>query len=249
MAIRTASSSSSNGMTTSTGPKISSWAIVIELSTSVKSVGLTKNPLSKPFGGLGAADQHRRALVDTLLDVAEDALRCLSEMTGPHSVPGSCGSPGDDALVHRLEDRDALVVARPRQQHPGRRWRSPGRRACTARCRSGRPCEVGVLQHDRRRLAAEFEEQPLHRRGALLHDPLADDGRTGERDQVDLGRERELLADEVVGRGDDVDDTRWDVGLLGDQPADPGGVERRVRAPASARRCCRSPAPGRACGS
>ena len=41
LAIRTASSSSSYGMTTSTGPKISSCAIVMVLSTSVKSVGLT----------------------------------------------------------------------------------------------------------------------------------------------------------------------------------------------------------------
>ena len=41
LAIRIASSSSSNGMTDSTGPKISSWAMVILLSTSVKSVGLT----------------------------------------------------------------------------------------------------------------------------------------------------------------------------------------------------------------
>ena len=39
--MRTASSSSSNGIITSTGPKISSWAIVIELSTSANSVGST----------------------------------------------------------------------------------------------------------------------------------------------------------------------------------------------------------------
>ena len=42
LAIRTASSSSSNPMTESTGPKISSCAIVIVLSTSAKSVGSTK---------------------------------------------------------------------------------------------------------------------------------------------------------------------------------------------------------------
>jgi hypothetical protein len=37
--MRTASSSEENLITDSTGPKISSWAIVIELSTSVKIVG------------------------------------------------------------------------------------------------------------------------------------------------------------------------------------------------------------------
>ena len=57
---------------------------------------------------------------------------------------------------------------------------------------------------------------------------LPTDRRAGERDHVDLGRQRQFLADEVVGRGDDVDDTGWDVGLLGDEPTQPGGVERRV---------------------
>ena len=39
--MRTASSSSSYGMTASTGPKISSWAIVESGSTSTNSVGCT----------------------------------------------------------------------------------------------------------------------------------------------------------------------------------------------------------------
>ena len=58
------------------------------------------------------------------------------------------------------------------------------------------------------RLAAELEEQALHRRRALLHDALADRSGSGERDQVDLGRHGELLADQVVGGGDDVDHAR-----------------------------------------
>ena len=57
-------------------------------------------------------------------------------------------------------------------------------------------------------LPPSSRKQPLHGGGALLHDPLADRGRAGERDQVDLGRERELLADQVVGRRHDVDDAR-----------------------------------------
>ena len=39
LAIRIASASPVNGMTDSTGPKISSWAILILLSTSTKIVG------------------------------------------------------------------------------------------------------------------------------------------------------------------------------------------------------------------
>ena len=42
LAIRTASSSSSYGMIASTGPKISSWAIVISGVTSENTVGRTK---------------------------------------------------------------------------------------------------------------------------------------------------------------------------------------------------------------
>ena len=47
-----------------------------------------------------------------------------------------------------------------------------------------------------------------------------------------FGRQRELLADEVVGRGHDVEDAGREVGLLGDEPAQARGVPRRVRAPA-----------------
>jgi hypothetical protein len=50
----------------------------------------------------------------------------------------------------------------------------------------------------------------------------------GERDQVDLGRQRELLAHEVVRRGHDVDDAGGNVSLFGDQPAKAGRVERGV---------------------
>src|SRR5437667_70072 len=50
LAMRTASSSSSNGMTTRTGPKISSWAIVIELSTSTNIVGSTYQPFGRSAG-------------------------------------------------------------------------------------------------------------------------------------------------------------------------------------------------------
>ena len=42
------------------------------------------------------------------------------------------------------------------------------------------------------------------------------------------GLDDELLADEVVGRRDDVEHARRDVGLLGDEPAEAGGVPRRV---------------------
>ena len=88
--------------------------------------------------------------------------------------------------------------------------------------------EVGVLQHDVRRLAAELEEDPLHGRGALLHDAPSHRGRPGEGDHVDLGDEGQLLTHQVVRGGDHVDHAGGDVGLLGDEPAEEGGVPRGV---------------------
>src|SRR5215831_11889094 len=54
LAIRTASSSSLNGITDSTGPKISSRAMLMSLVTSVNSVGATKLPAAR---GLALGDQ------------------------------------------------------------------------------------------------------------------------------------------------------------------------------------------------
>ena len=54
------------------------------------------------------------------------------------------------------------------------------------------------------------------------------DGRAGERDQVDARIDHELLGHRVVRRGQHVDDAGRDVGLLGDEAADPGGVPRGV---------------------
>ena len=43
---------------------------------------------------------------------------------------------------------------------------------------------VGVLFGG---LSAELQKEALHRRRALLHDPLPDNRRAGERDEIDLG--------------------------------------------------------------
>ena len=58
-------------MSDSTGPKISSWAIVIELSTSANSVGSTNQPLSSP-AGRPPPTTRRGALGLALGDVALD---------------------------------------------------------------------------------------------------------------------------------------------------------------------------------
>ncbi len=50
LAMAMASCSFCAGITLSTGPKISSWAIVEELSTLPKTVGSTNQPRSRCFG-------------------------------------------------------------------------------------------------------------------------------------------------------------------------------------------------------
>ena len=69
--MRTASCSSSAGMTLSTGPKISSRAIVEWLSTLPNTVGSTKQPAVEVLRA-AAAGGERRALGDALGDVALD---------------------------------------------------------------------------------------------------------------------------------------------------------------------------------
>ena len=83
-----------------------------------------------------------------------------------------------------------------------------------------------VLGDDEGRLPAEFEEGALHGLGTLAYQQLADRGRSGERHHVDARIGREQFGDVVGGGGDDVDHTRGDVGVLGDQPAESGCVPR-----------------------
>jgi hypothetical protein len=66
----------------------------------------------------------------------------------------------------------------------------------------GRPgqrrLQIGVVEQDLRRLAAQLEEQPLQRGPGLLHDPPADRRGAGERDEVNARIEGEYLADEAA---------------------------------------------------
>jgi hypothetical protein len=67
-----------------------------------------------------------------------------------------------------------------------------------------RAVEIGVVEHDERRLAAELERQLLAGAGGRLADDAADFGRAGEGDLVDAGC-LTILAGLAVA-GDDVDD-------------------------------------------
>ena len=82
----------------------------------------------------------------------------------------------------------------------------------------------GVVEDDVGGLAAELQGDLLVRAGDRLGDRAADVGGAGEGDLVDVGV-RDQRAAGVAGAGDDVDDTRGQVGLL----ADLGEQQRRQR--------------------
>ena len=145
--------------------------------------------VARPVGRL-AAGHDRRAVVDRVGDQLADAL--------------------DGLLVDQRADVDAVVLAAAEGEaaHPlaellGELLRhravhqepvgGRARLAHVAHLRDHRAVDgrvdVGVLEDDERRVAAELHAQPLQLVGRLAHQDLADAGRAGEAD----------LAQPVVG--------------------------------------------------
>ena len=74
--------------------------------------------------------------------------------------------------------------------------------------------EIGIRQNDRRRLAAEFQRHFLQIAGRRLDDQLADFGRAGESDLVDVRMRGERRAGGFAEPGQDVDHARREAGFL-----------------------------------
>ena len=149
-----------SGITSSTGPKISSCAMRMWLSASANTVGWTYQPLV-----VRAVRRRRRRRVAP----SHGRARCrprrapagARRRAGPISVAGSAGRrPASPDIIVR-ERVDDLVVALA-DRGCGSARRTP------ARCSSGRPnlrscdgaVEVGVVEDDRGGLAAELEAAP-----------------------------------------------------------------------------------------
>ena len=208
-----------------TGPKISSWATVESLLTFVSSVGSTYQPCSRSRGD-AAAERHRGALVDRRLDVAQHAVAVRFGDQRADDRVGGVRIAHLERLEHLDGPRHDLVVLRSRRQDPAHARAVLALRGAGAEGDDHRDggVEVGVLEDDRRRLAAELEHAALDLRTADLADLLADLGGAGERDHVDV-----RVGDQVLGRlargGDDVDHAGREPGL-GDQV---GHREQRQR--------------------
>ena len=101
-------------MIDSTGPKISSWAIVMSRRDVGEHRRLHEVARVEALGRLGATGDERGALVDALLDVAAHpvALR-VAETSGPSCASLANGSPTVNALGRVLAG-DALVLGERR---------------------------------------------------------------------------------------------------------------------------------------
>ena len=74
--------------------------------------------------------------------------------------------------------------------------------------------EVGIIEEDRGRLAAQLKRDALHRRGAIAHDGFAHGHRARERDFVHVRIAHELGADDIPPARDDVEKTPRQLGLM-----------------------------------
>ncbi len=88
---------------------------------------------------------------------------------------------------------------------------------------------LDVVEEDARRLAAAFEQDPLHGAARGGHDVAADRRAAGEADHVDTGIGGQQLAGLDPARRDDVDDAGRNVGVRVDDPRKRETGERRER--------------------
>ena len=80
----------------------------------------------------------------------------------------------------------------------------------------GRRVEVGVLEHDERRLPAELERHRGQVRGGVAVDGVRGGGRAGERDPIDVLVSGERRARAGARAVDDVEDAGREAGLIGE---------------------------------
>ncbi len=128
----------------------------------------------------------------------------------------------DEILRHALDDDDPL-----------------GRHADLALVHEGaerggldRLVEIGVVQHDQRRLAAQFEQAGLQMLGRALGDDPADRGRSGEVDAAHRGMidQRADHRARICRRiGDEIDDAGGEARLLERLDDQPVGARAQLR--------------------
>ena len=179
---------------------------------------------------LFAAGDQRGARRHGALDHPVDlvALLLADQRTGVGALFGGVAVLHHSEVVLQL--LDDLVVVLARYQNPGR-----DRTALTGMAGSGecgekrRHVEVAVVEHDRRRLPTQFEEDAFTCLAGGRHDRPTRGSGAGEGDHVHVGARRQGDTDFRVYAGEHVDHTGRNVGVVGDQLAERKRDQRRVR--------------------
>ena len=188
LARATAWSSSVNRISARTGPNTSRWARSLSASTSPNTVGCTKYPAAR---SPPARPPPVSRVPAPLARVASITPRIRSQLaasiTGPSCTPSSNGRPMRSApasaatfaarrLVHRFVHEQSGRQHAPLTADPRQRGLHDGGRG---------EVEVGVVEHDRRRLAAELEHDRRQGRRRRRGDPLGGRRPAGEADLGD----------------------------------------------------------------
>ena len=170
-----------------TGPKISSRAMRMLSVTSVKIVGSTKKPPSKPCSD-GTPPPWRSVAPSCLADrdVADDLLVLRLADQRPHlrfrveriadaDLLGALGQALDEAVVDALLHEDARAVGAD----------LAGRIEIAEHGAADGVFEIGVVEDDQRRLAAKLHRRVLHLRAGERQHLAAGRHRAGQRDLGD----------------------------------------------------------------
>ncbi|TCQ01011.1 type VI secretion system VasI/ImpG family protein [Sphingomonas sp. PP-F2F-A104-K0414] len=176
----------------------------------------------------GVGDMHGRALVPCAGNEARDALGLSRGHEWAHLRRGVEAVANCEAVRIGDHTRDHLVVDRAVHVEPRA---GDADLPCVEEDRVGDAgdgeVEIGVGQHDRGRLAAEFERDALEVGLRRIEDRAAGLGRAGERDLVDPRMRGERSAGLAAQPGDDVEHARGQPRLR-HQFAEPEGAERGV---------------------
>ncbi len=135
---------------------------------------------------------------------------------------------------------DILVQIQPRSGDTA----LPGRAEDAGNRGIHRAFDIGIVKHDERRLAAQFQTTSAKLFLRVFQHMPRRAGPAGKRYPRHQRMRGQRPAAGVAMAGDDVDHAGWEAGLARSAGRIPASPPRRARTP-SAPPCCRPPAPGR----
>ena len=219
-ASRTASSSSRNGITAATGPKISSRAGAVVVVDRAQDRRREPEARAVRRAFRGSPPGRRPARTTTRSRAAPPRSAAPSRLASSSGSPTLIASTASSStsMKRSIAERSTRIRERAQQS-----WPALPNTALGAAC--GGALEVGVREHDVRRLAAQLERHALDRLGGARGDAAAHLGGAGEPDLRDVRVLHEPLPAHRAGPRHHVHHALRDAGL----ERDPLELERRER--------------------